>query len=77
MITSICNKCGTEFTDNVGQLNNTIEKSFGYGSVYDCQSWSVYLCDDCLKLIVDSFVHKPKGYMEYEHDEYWDKLRIM
>lgn len=74
MITSVCNKCGVEVRDSVAQLNNSIEKSFGYGSIYDTQNWNFYMCDNCLKELVDSFKHKPKGYMEDPYEAYGKAL---
>lgn len=71
---TICNKCGKSFERDYINENHKINIEFAYCSSYDGQTWEFHLCDDCLTEIIKGFKHKPQGFMEYDHQEYWDAL---
>ena len=59
--TVICNKCGCNIPDS---LNGGYEVRYSYGSVYDNESWSFELCENCLLELISTFKHIPKGFYD-------------
>lgn len=68
--TTVCNKCGKVFEDNFYKGIQSFCTSFGYESRFDGQRWGFDLCDDCLEELVNSFIHKPNGYMVDPYEDY-------
>lgn len=71
---TVCNKCGQSFEKEYINENHKINIEFEFCSDYDGQTWEFHLCDRCLTQIVEDFIHKPEGFMKYEHQEYWNAL---
>lgn len=60
---TVCNKCGQSF-----EYASDMQVNFGYGSVYDMETWEFYICDDCIQELVKSFKIAPKGFKDDEYN---------
>ena len=63
---TVCNKCGKEFSNEDGYANGQIEPfkvEFGWGSFIDMNVFMFDLCDNCFYEFVKTFKIEPEmGY---------------
>lgn len=61
-----CNKCGksTNISDDGWEQGRfqSFSLSFGYGSIYDEETWKFDICESCLGEFVKTFKHAPDVY---------------
>lgn len=60
--TYTCDRCGYKVQDENGCMFDItpIYISFGYGSKFDLETWSMDLCDDCIETITKDFAKNIK-----------------
>lgn len=64
-ISITCNCCGKESEQiQYNEEYQEINLSFGYGSRFDMESWTIHLCEDCLVNYVKCFKIAPSGFGE-------------
>ena len=66
-VTCKCNKCGVKGyarydMDSQGEYLHEFETQAGYGSLYDDETITIHLCDDCLKEVMKDFKYHPINY---------------
>lgn len=82
-----CNCCGEESEEvQYNAQYQEIYLSFGYGSQFDMETWSIHLCEDCLVKYIKTFKVAPSGFGEdnmygyndhnqKENQKYFEKWR--